>query len=430
MPNPIPTTRQDFGFHQTSANSPGKIGGWVQRSVTPAYYAKVIPSKTLNDKLSASGKLSVTKNSGCSGVLFGWFNDKSRGWRTPNSIAFRLDGNGHNYWLLFEYGTSHWRTGGGATFEGRYQTTKTKPFAADGTTHEWTMSYDPEGNDGNGLITFSLDGNNYAAPLASGHKADGAEFNRFGIFNQQTTGGAMEIYFSDLKLDGHAEDLSRDPKWEGLGNRVEFADRTIRPMHDFGYNPMNQLAGKKGAVGGIIWRDERPAFYAAKVGPLTLRDELFASGKLVFTGAGSDSGVYLGWFDSSSKTNKTKPDYHEPPKNILGISIGGPSRIGHYFVPGYRNSAGEGRFAESGPVIYPDGRLHEWSLHYIPAKAGEAGKISLKLDDHEQNIEVKSADEKRGATFDRFGIFNVQSGGHFVEIYLDDLTYTAGPAKR
>jgi hypothetical protein len=33
-----------------------------------------------------------------------------------------------------------------------------------------------------------------------------------------------------------------------------------------------------------------------------------------------------------------------------------------------------------------------------------------------------------GATFDRFGLFNVPEGGLFVEIYLDDLNYTASRA--
>ena len=30
-----------------------------------------------------------------------------------------------------------------------------------------------------------------------------------------------------------------------------------------------------------------------------------------------------------------------------------------------------------------------------------------------------------GGTFDRFGIFNLQSGGHYVELYLDDVSYSA-----
>jgi hypothetical protein len=30
----------------------------------------------------------------------------------------------------------------------------------------------------------------------------------------------------------------------------------------------------------------------------------------------------------------------------------------------------------------------------------------------------------RRETFDRFGLFNLQAGGHFVDVSLDDLTYT------
>ena len=99
------------------------------------------------------------------------------------------------------------------------------------------------------------------------------------MFNQQTTGGGMEVYFDDLVLDGEPQDFAADPKWEGRGNHVEFADR-VRPaaarlrLHARRTTP----AARPGEIGGIIWRDEEPAYYADRVGPLTLDDELFASG--------------------------------------------------------------------------------------------------------------------------------------------------------
>ena len=77
----------------------GEIAGWIQRSVTPAWFAKAIPTRTLNNKLSASGKFALKRDEGGSGVLFGWFNETSRGWRTPNSLTLRLDGNGGRYWV-------------------------------------------------------------------------------------------------------------------------------------------------------------------------------------------------------------------------------------------------------------------------------------------------------------------------------------------
>src|SRR5262245_60840614 len=124
-PSPPHRVRQDFGHRQTAkaGGRPGEAGGWVQRSLRPAWYGKAIAPRTLEDRLSVSGKFAVPRAEGASGALIGWFRHDSRGWRTPNSLAFRIDGNGGKYWVLFEYGTRHWRTGGGATFEGRYQTT-------------------------------------------------------------------------------------------------------------------------------------------------------------------------------------------------------------------------------------------------------------------------------------------------------------------
>jgi hypothetical protein len=90
VPDPPPVTRQDFGWRE------GCIGGWVQRSTTPAWYAKAIEPVTLEKPLSASGTFSVKRSEGGSGVLFGWFNSQSRGWRMPNSLVIRLDGNGGN----------------------------------------------------------------------------------------------------------------------------------------------------------------------------------------------------------------------------------------------------------------------------------------------------------------------------------------------
>src|SRR5215213_5599585 len=151
-------TRQDFGY-RTSRHAGGKaageIGGRVQRSLGPAYYARRIREKTLNDRLSVSGRFCVREDEGNTGTLLGWFNTDSRGWRTNNSLAVRLDGNGGKYWVFFEYGTRGWLTGGMGCFEGeRYQETPSKPFRADGTPHTFSLTYDPDGNEKLGLITL------------------------------------------------------------------------------------------------------------------------------------------------------------------------------------------------------------------------------------------------------------------------------------
>src|SRR5262249_46294872 len=152
---------------------------------------------------------------------------------------------------------------------------------------------------------------------------------------------------------------------EARGNHVSFPDRVKRPDHDFGYSPTAFAGGTKGEVGGVIWRDEAPAYYADRVGPLTLDDELEASGRLAFTGGLADRGACFGWFDAASKRNK-KANKLDPPKNMLALVVEGPSRIGFYFRPGCYARDGRGALKETGPVIRPDGRQRRWSLRYTP----------------------------------------------------------------
>ena len=420
VPTPAPATVQDFGYSTThhGGAAAGEVGGRISRSLTPASYAKIIPQQTLEDRLEASGTFAFTAGEGNAGVLFGWFHTDSHGWRTNNSLVLRLDGNGNNCWVFFEYGTQNWRTGGGATFSGRYQTTSDPPLPADGKPHRWTLRYDPAGANNRGEITFFLDDKTFSHPLAAGHKVDGARFNRFGILNQQLSGDSMTVYFDDVVLDGKGEDFSVDPNWEAVACTEAFEDRVIRPLNDYGYGETQLAGGARGEVGGTIWRTETPSFYAARVGPLTLADELAASGKIVFLQGASDAGVHIGWFRAG---NDPAADY-TPHENVLGILLEGPSRVGHFFSPTYRSAAGEGQRAD-GPKILPDGKPHTWSLRYVPGEPREVGRITLALDQETVHLAVEPG--HKNAVFDRFGIFNTGVGGHCVQVYLDDLTYTA-----
>lgn len=426
-PGNAPTVTQDFGYSMTNhcgGEKPGETGGTVQRSLTHASYAKVIPVRTLNDPLKASGKFCVTHAEGGSNVLFGWFNKDSRGWRTPNSLVMRLDGNGGKYWVFFEYGTQGYQTGGGSCFEGEaYQKTKTPPERADGTVHTWSLGYDPNAAGGQGEITFFLDDRKYVYSLPPGHKEDGAVFDRFGIMNAQTTGDKLTAWFDDLVLEGVKEDFSKDPGWEENGNRAKFVDRAVRPYHDFGFSQTKYAGGQPGETGGIIWRadekkPEQSGYYADRVGPLGMDQPLHAGGRVAMTKAGADSAVLIGWFNSETHIGT-------PPKNFAGIVVEGPSRIGHYFRPAYSNSNGDSAIQPEGPVIRPNSESHTWTLDYDPNGGGGNGKITVTLDSKSVSIELKPGVKKAGAVFDRFGMLSWQSGGHHVEIYLDDINYTA-----
>lgn len=419
------TVRQDFGFSPTAyaGGQAGEIGGHVHRSFRPATYALKIPEKTLNDTLSASGKFAVTGSAGGSGMLFGWHNKVPQGWRTPNSLAMRIDGESNEYRIFFEYGTQNWKTGGGDTFEGIYQTTTTPMFKADGTVHAWSLVYDPSGAAGSGEITYTLDGEVYTAPLEPGHKEDGATFDRFGIFNQQISGNGIDVYFDDLVVDGVAYSFDFDPEWVAVDNRVEQTDVVVRPYHDFQYRSTNHAGGEPGEIGGYVWRieksnPEQTLVYGTPIGRLTLNDELHASGKMCFKSAAVDSGILIGWFNEWTPVGT-------PPDNFLGIFVEGPSRIGHYFRPGCGNAYGDSAMAGEGPLIRPNGVSHEWTLDYDPEGKGGLGSITVTLDGEPVVLDLPEGLRKGNGSFTHFGVLSWNHGGHFVEVYLDDLTFTA-----
>ena len=424
-PSAYKITTQDFGYSPTAhaGGRPGEIGGAISRSLTPARYAKVIPTRTLNDRLHASGKFAVTRSNSSGGALIGWFNDASRGWRTPNSLVFRLDGERGRFRVFFEYGTQTWKAGGGATFEGKWQTTTTPMFVADGAPHAWSLDYDPAGANGAGEITFTLDGKPYKAALRPGHKEEGAVFDRFGILNQQGAGGTLTLWLDDLALDGEAQDFSTDPGWEGRGNRVTFQDFGVRPVHDFGYRTTSRAGGQPGEIGGRIWRTgaaqpDAACHYGTPVGRLSMDDELRASGKVSLCAASADSAVLIGWYNSRTAVGA-------PPPNFIGVFVEGPSRIGHYFRPVYGGTDGRKRITNAGPIIRPDSASHTWTLHYEPKANDGRGRITVTLDGKDVSLDLISERHKGGANFDRFGVVSWSNGGHFVEIYFDDLSYTA-----
>jgi hypothetical protein len=75
-----------------------------------------------------------------------------------------------------------------------------------------------------------------------------------------------------------------------------------------------------------------------------------------------------------------------------------------------------------GPIIRPDGRPHRWSVRYTP----ESNEIVAELDGARSTLRLRPEHRQHGAGFDRFGLFNLQVGGHFVDLTLDDLRFTTG----
>lgn len=422
VPRAAPIITQDFGFSETrfAGAEPGEIGGQVWRSTTPAYYADIIRPRTLNHRLTASGTFALVKSSGGSGVFFGWFNNRARGFRPANFLGFRLDGEDWGARVLVEYTTGTWKA---------HMLPTGLKVQPDGARHAWRLSYDPDAAGGNGAIEFALDRHDaMVLELMPGHKAEGAAFDRFGMLNVQIPGGPMTVYFDDLRYDDKSADFSSDPRWEGKGNRVSFRDLQPDDTQDFGFSMTNFAGGRPGEIGGTFWRVEPDSpnfgYYADRVGHLTLADHLHASGKVGFTLGCADSGMYLGWFNSGMRDQApTRGDVRLT--NFLGILVEGPSRIGHYFRPAYATASGDGATAGEGPVIRPDGRPHAWTLDYDPAANGGNGRVRVTLDAESVTLDLAPGHKVEAAGFDRFGLFTMRRGGHYMSIYFDDLKYTA-----
>jgi hypothetical protein len=435
VPSRFPTVTQDFGYSPTrfASTAPGEIGGVVTRATRPAYWAAEIAEKTLGDKLTASGTFALTASSGSSGVFFGWFHpdQPGGGGRPMNSLGLDFDGEKNGARLAVRLITGTNKSCG--TFvtpfiPGKFRPT---PIKNDGTRYVWTLRYDPQAAGGNGQFQFMLKSNSvrpedfegkwFSVDLPAGFKKEGATFTRFGLMNMMKPGHTMTIYFADLRHDGKTEDLSRDPGWIGSGNRATFEEREPVGAHNFGFSAATNFAGgAPGEVGGSFWRTGKTlGYYADRVGPLGLDDRLEAGGKVVLKVGAPDSDMSFGWFNSAAR--------ERPPadaRDFVGIHVGGPTRVGHYFQPVYTTAQGARGRTPTAPVLVP-GRVYEWTLSYDPSASGGKGALRVTLGKESVTLTLREGHRAQGSRFDRFGFFTAYQGGQLVRIFFDDLRYTA-----
>jgi len=435
----VPTVTQNFGYSSThfAGKAAGEMGGQVWRSTTPAFYAARIPARTLNDSLAASGTFVITAPSGSAGCFFGWFDSTKlpSGGRPIGSLGLNINCEKAGGQLAVRLIASSNKACG----------TFITPFTP-GPTHglhtplkkgirfTWALRYDPAANNGNGRFQFSIrrldgpledwEGKTFSVDVPPQVRKDGATFDHFGLVNGGKSGGPMSIYFDDVEYDETKEDFSRDPGWNASGNRATFKEPEPSGAHHFGFSAhTNHAGGRPGEIGGAFWRTEKNfGYYADRVGPFTLEDRLEASGKVMLAIGAPDSAVCFGWF-SGQRQSVDKPF---DSANFLGVAIGGPTRVGHYFRPMCVTAKGTRRRAAAGPLLVP-GQVCEWSVRFDPAGTGS---LRVTLGGESVTLDLKRGDKQEGARLDRFGLVTSRPGGGLVKIWFDDLRYTATPASR
>lgn len=447
----IKPLEQDFGY-RTSTNfagkTPGEIGGVIWRAPIRSSYAAKMPTKTLADKLSASGTFAITATGGSSGAYFGWFDSAMPGDGRQSNLAFHFAGQGEGARLTLRLVTAANQSCGTKVTDWEVVTKgeKIRPpsIRNDGTRYSWKLDYDPQGADGNGEMRFFItsnsskpqqfEGKQITVALPKGYKDQGTNFDRFGLVNTMKPGNSMTIQFDDVTHDGVAEDFSRDPGWVGVNNHFAAENREWGGAHDFGFSASTSHAGgSPGELGGLMWRSGLYAYYADRIGPLSMDQRLEASGKMVLNVGPPDSGMYFGWFNSANKEFAPTQS-----GSFVGIKVGGPTKVGHYFLPSYAPSkttpierVGVRQHAETvsvdsgkGPVIAPQ-KAYAWKVVYDPTGNSGKGTIEATLGDESATFNLKDGDKAKGAVFDRFGLFTTHRGGSFVRIFFDDLKYTA-----
>jgi hypothetical protein len=438
--------RQDFGFSPDTAhasggrpNEKGEMGGLLTPAGEVAFYGKAIEPLSFEKPLSASGTMNIAP--GGTHLLLGFFNSTSvNEWRTPNSVAIRINGRGKNFFAYVEYCTSKWRAGGDTTpfpsaidpATGRSQLLG---FPCDQSLR-WALNYDPRGNDNNGVVTATIGEHTAICLLDRSHKQDGATFTHFGIMNvMKSADSGSAVYFDNISINGSpAETFSRDPKWEGRNNRKTHESRLVRPRFDFGFSDTNFAGGKaRGELGGQIFRGdcrypEKMACYGDKIGPLTLAKPLRASGKVAMKRGVSDSTTLFGFYNSRESMRSNESQSDGLPESVVGIHIEGPSSEGFLFYPVLRTQGGGSQYGgpREFPSIRPDGKSHDWSMAYDPDGPDGKGRITVTLDGRSKSFDFSADDKLRGTTFDRFGIVTSWIDGNSQDVYWDDVTFTVG----
>jgi hypothetical protein len=437
-----PFVEQDFGYSRShhAGKAAGEIGGRVSSSIRPAWYAKVLPARTFDDPLSASGTLSVVEAQSISGwhtqgnLYLGWFNHDARDliWRPRNFIGFRLQSFNEPDGALVEltYGTRAWQAGGmfvNTAGGGQQRNVRELSSAAllrippDGAKHSWTCTYDPASANGAGEIIFTLDGTESRLPLNRELRKAGGSFDRFGIFAPRVPGRHIVAYFDDLIIDGQTETFTEDPHWEEVGNRDRFRDPAPYGHNDFGYSPSHYAGGRPGELGGRLFscnpgEEEFKAHYGDRVGTLTLDHRLSARGRFVAREFSIDSSFALGWF------NGAKQGW--PLENFVGVHFDSLSTAGRIAAPLYGTCRGSKR--EKGEfLIFEPGKQYDWTLAYDPLAAEGRGMITFTLGGKSVTLPLRAGDKAVGALLNRFGLFNLQwANSKWCEVYLDDLSYT------
>jgi hypothetical protein len=222
----------------------------------------------------------------------------------------------------------------------------------------------------------------------------------------------LVIFITGTRASGQGrlktETFDRDPGWDALNNR---AAKPVKIKQDFGW--------RDGRIGGTIMIAGEPAYYAKKIPTKTFDDVLTASGTLVRRKGGGMA--MIGFFNAD-----TLNEWRTRNSVVMRLIGRGDSFEAHgeYNTQRWRagshqftsNAAGAAGARGSGDTV------HRWSLKYDPTAGNGDGEIALTMDGQTTVTRLNPGHKLDGASFNRFGLFNVMKhADDAMELWIADL---------
>jgi hypothetical protein len=198
----------DVGWSKSNnagGNHPGEIGGHFYRgdcreASRLGYYGARLGTLTLDRPLRARGRISFHRGVSDSTTLIGFFhhqrsirvNESQKNAIPESFLGFALEGPSSEGFFI--YPVCRPRSG-----DAKVGLDRTCPrIYPDGSSHEWTLDYDPAGAGGRGSLILSLDGKSKTLELVEATRSTGATFDRFGFVSTWIDGNGQTVYLDDL----------------------------------------------------------------------------------------------------------------------------------------------------------------------------------------------------------------------------------------
>ncbi len=197
----------DFGYSPTryAGGQPGELGGRVFRGDcrypgAMACCGDRLDTLTLDRPLKASGRVSLHRGVSDSTTLIGFFHSRDSMTVTnsqesgfPKSfIGAAVEGPSGEGFLFYPACRTHAGAQSVATGGDRPH------ILPDGSTHLWSLEYNPQAASGKGRMTVTFDKQAVTLDLEALQNRTDTRLDRFGIITTWIDGNAQRVYFDDL----------------------------------------------------------------------------------------------------------------------------------------------------------------------------------------------------------------------------------------